>query len=153
MKRVIFGSNSNSRLQDITLLFGRVSLGIVLIAHGWQKFAVDGIDGVGQWFGSLGIPMPIAAAAFAATVELLGGILLILGLAVRVVGPLIAIDMLGAFIFVHAANGLFVIDGGWEFVLVVATLALVIAGLGAGRIAVDPLIVGRRVQQAEHAAV
>jgi len=143
MTTLIFGTNTSSTRQDISLLIGRIALGIVLIAHGWQKFFTFGISGATASFEQMGIPLAGAAAVFAALVELAGGILLIVGLAVPLVGLLIAIDMAGALLFVHAPNGVFVGDGGYELVLVIGALGVVFAGLGAGSYAIDRLISSR----------
>ena len=129
MTTLIFGSTTNSTRQDVALLIGRVALGVVLIAHGWQKFFSYGISGVAANFDTMGVPLPAASATFAAVVELVGGILLIIGL-----------DMAGALLFVHAPNGVFVDGGGYELVLVIGALAVVFAGLGAGAYAIDRLI-------------
>lgn len=144
MTSLIFGSTATSTRQDITLLIGRVALGVVLIAHGWQKFFTYGIDGATASFEQMGIPLAGAAAVFAAVVELVGGILLIVGLAVPLVGLLVAIDMIGALLFVHAPNGVFVGDGGYELVLVIGALGVVFAGVGAGGYALDRLFAGER---------
>lgn len=144
MTNLIFGSTTASTRGDITLLIGRVALGIVLIAHGWQKFFTYGIDGTTASFEQMGIPLAAAAAIFAAVVELVGGILLIVGLAVPLVGLLVAVNMIGALLFVHASNGVFVGDGGYELVLVIGALGVVFAGVGAGGYALDRLIAGRQ---------
>ena len=140
MTTLLFGSSTTSTRQDIALLIGRIALGIVLIAHGWQKFFTFGISGATASFEQMGIPLAGAAAVFAAVVELVGGTLLILGLATPLVGLLVAIDMAGALLFVHAPNGVFVDAGGYELVLVIGALGVVFAGLGAGAYAVDRLI-------------
>ena len=144
MTTLVFGSTSTSARQDITLLIGRVALGVVLIAHGWQKFFTYGISGATASFEQMGIPLAGAAAVFAALVELVGGILLIIGFAVPLVGLLVAVDMIGALLFVHAPNGVFVGEGGYELVLVIAALGVVFAGVGAGGYAVDRLLAGKQ---------
>lgn len=144
MTHLIFGPTTTTTRQDLALLIGRIALGVVLIAHGWQKFFTYGIAGATASFEQMGIPLAGAAAIFAATVELVGGILLIVGLAVPLVGALIAIDMIGALLFVHASNGVFVGDGGYELVLVIGALGVVFAGVGAGGYAIDRLIAGRQ---------
>ena len=53
-----------------------------------------------------------SSISIGALVELVGGILLIVGFAVPLVGLLVAVDMAGALIFVHAPNGVFVDAGG-----------------------------------------
>jgi len=140
MTALLLGSPAYSTRQSVALLIGRLALGVVLIAHGWQKFFTFGISGVTASFEQMGIPAAGAAAVFAASVELIGGILLILGVLVPAIGLLVAIDMAGALIFVHASNGVFVDAGGYELVLLIGALGLVFAGLGAGGYAVDRLL-------------
>jgi len=140
MTTLLFGSRTTSTRQDVALLIGRLALGIVLIAHGWQKLFTFGISGTAANFEQMGIPLPTVSASFAVIVELLGGVLLIIGFVVPLVGLLVAINMAGALLFVHASNGIFVGDGGYELVLVIGALGLVFAGIGAGRYAIDGLI-------------
>ena len=129
---------------DLALLIGRLGLGLVYIAHGWQKLVTDGMSATTDGFAAMGIPLPGVSAWFASVVELGGGAALVLGLAVPLVGLLLAVDMLGALVLVHAGNGIFVGDGGYELVLVLLVGSLVLAGLGSGRYGLDPLIFGRR---------
>ncbi len=144
MTSTLFGSTTTSTRQSTALLVGRVALGVVLIAHGWQKYFTFGISGVTASFEQMGVPAAGAAAVFAATVELVGGIALIVGLLVPVVGLLVAVDMAGALLFVHAPNGVFVDAGGYELVLVIGALAVVFAGLGAGAYSIDRLLAGKQ---------
>jgi len=67
----------------------RVMTGLLFAVHGYQKFAA-GIGGVVGFFAKIAIPLPGLMAPFIATLELVGGILLILGLATRVLGCLFA---------------------------------------------------------------
>ncbi|MFD8529594.1 DoxX family protein [Streptosporangium canum] len=131
-------------LYDLAALIARIVLGVVLIAHGWQKLSDGGLDAAAAWFTSMGIPMARVAAAFSIVVEFGGGILLILGLLTPLVGLLIAVDMLGAFIFSHMRKGVFVSEGGFELVGALGSAALLLAAGGAGRISLDHLIFGRR---------
>jgi putative oxidoreductase len=140
MTTLLFGPRTTSTRQDVALLIGRIALGVVLIAHGWQKFFSFGITGVAASFDQMGVPLSTMSATFAAVVELAGGIALIVGLAVPLVGVLVAIDMAGALLFVHAPNGVFVADGGYELVLLIGALGVLFAGIGAGGYAVDRLI-------------
>ena len=123
-------------VQDLALLAARVLLGVVLIAHGWQKLD-QGIQGTATGFDSMGIPAPLAAAYFATFVELVGGALLVLGLFTRLVGVLVVGNMLGAFWFTHRGTEVFVNEGGWELVAMIGALALGLVAVGAGRISVD----------------
>lgn len=116
---------------DLALLLLRVVLGIVMLVHGVPKLLHFG--GVAKGFAGMGIPAPTLAAAVAAIAEAGGGVLMLLGIATDIAGVLFVIDMLGAIIFVHAAKGFSAGKGGWEFPLVLLTMALAIAFAGPGR--------------------
>lgn len=76
---------------------------LVRLYWGWQ-FAQDGwgklhhLHRVTGYFGSLGIPHPGLVAPFVSVVELVGGILLILGLASHITGLVLAINMFVAYL-------------------------------------------------------
>ena len=129
--------------RDLALLIARIGLGVVFIAHGWQKLVTNGVDGTAGFFASVGVPLPTVSAWFATLVELVGGGLLVLGLAVPVAGLLLAVDMIGAWLFVHRGSGVFVADGGWELVLALGVGSLVLAAVGAGRYSIDHLLASR----------
>ena len=131
-------------VRDLGLLLARALLGVVLIVHGGQKLFSNGVEGTGAFFESVGVPAARAAAGFAGTVELVGGILLVLGLLTQLVAVLVVVVMAGAYIYVHQAAGIYAADGGWELVAVIG-LAVVVFGLvGPGRYSLDALIAGRR---------
>lgn len=129
-------------LRSLLTLLGRIGVGIILIAHGWQKLMTWGIPATTENFGKMGIPFPHIAAWYATIVELAGGILLILGIALPLVGLAVAIDMAGAILFVHLPHGLFAPEG-FELPLAVgaATLAM---SFNAGTWSVDHGLFGRR---------
>lgn len=129
--------------RDLALLLARVVLGVVLVAHGWQKVNEWGLDGTSASFEKMGVPAPTLSAWFAAAVELGGGVLLVLGALTPLVALLVVANMAGAFWFVHKDGGVFVAEGGWELVAVIAAAALALAGAGAGRLSVDGIL-GRR---------
>ncbi|MBF4606026.1 DoxX family protein [Curtobacterium sp. VKM Ac-1393] len=114
----------------------RIVLGVVFIAHGAQKFA-QGIPNVAQGFSGMGVPLADVAAPLVAGLELVGGVLLVLGVATRVVGVLLAVDMVVAGLLAHATAGFFSQDGGFEYVLVLAVGSLVVALTGPGRFSLD----------------
>ncbi|MVZ91965.1 DoxX family membrane protein [Microbacter sp. ANSKLAB05] len=131
-------------VRDIGLLLARVLLGAVLIVHGGQKLFVNGVDGTGAFFESVGVPAAQAAAAFAGAVELAGGILLVLGLLTQAVAVLVVVVMVGAYSYVHKAAGIYAADGGWELVAVIGLAVAVFGLVGTGRYSLDALIAGRR---------
>lgn len=135
-------------VRDIGLLLARVLLGAVLIMHGGQKLFSNGVEGTGAFFESMGVPAAQAAAAFAGTVELVGGILLVLGLVTQLVAVLVVVVMAGAYFYVHQAAGIYAADGGWELVAVIGLAVAVFGLVGPGRYSVDALIAGRRAAKA-----
>ncbi|MBJ8347889.1 DoxX family protein [Antrihabitans sp. YC2-6] len=128
---------NSSTQRDLALLIARVGLGVVFVAHGWQKFFTTGLDNVTTGFRGMDIPAPRASAIFAAAVELGGGIALIAGVLTSIAGLLLFANMLGAFAFVHIENGVFVSGGGYELVVALGVGALLIAVTGAGKFSID----------------
>ena len=126
--------------KDLALLAARIGLGVVFVAHGAQKLFTFGPAGTADAFAGMGVPAPQLTALLAATVELVGGAALVLGAGVTVAGLLLALDMLGAIVLVHAPNGVFVENGGFELVAALGAGALVLAVTGAGRLGVDHLL-------------
>ncbi len=111
----------------------RLGVGIIFAAHGWQKFS-GGLDGVAQFFGGVGIPLPEVSAFIVAFVELIGGIGLILGVFTRYWALLLSIVMIVAIFTVKLPNGLLGMQGrpGYELdlALLVGCLALLFTGPG-----------------------
>lgn len=129
---------------EISLGVLRIVTGIIFAAHGYQKFFLMGIDGTTGFFTGLGIPLPGIAALVVATVELIGGISLALGLFTRLIAIPLAIDMASAIFFFHRG---FFVPRGIEFVtmLMVSAIALSIGGPGA--FSIDRMIGGTRHKQ------
>src|SRR2546422_94584 len=110
----------------------RLVVGVAFVMHGGQKLFVYGVSGTAAFFGSLGIPAPLAAAVVVTFVEFLGGIALVIGFRTRWAAVLLAIDMLVAIVTVHLRHGFFVPDGiEFPLILLGATLTLMLAGPGA----------------------
>ncbi|MFT7369925.1 MAG: putative oxidoreductase [Alteromonas macleodii] len=116
----------------------RVSLGVVLLAHGLLKVYVFTIPGTVGYFDTLGLPA--IAAYLTIFAEFAGGTALILGLYSRLVAAL-SLPLLIGSVWVHAANGwLFSApNGGWEFPLLLVTLAVAITVQGGGAFALRKL--------------
>lgn len=137
-------TGATGAVSNIVILLARVAVGVTLFAHGWQKFFTDGIDATAQGFDAMGVPAATVSAVFAAAVELVGGALLVIGLLTPLVAVLVVIDMAGAFWFAHRAAGtIFVGDGGYELVLVLAAGAALVGAVAGGRFGVDGLLRGR----------
>ena len=119
---------------DAALLILRLALAAILLYHGLPKVMNFGATVGG--FQTMHVPAPTLTAAFAVLVEVIGGILILLGIAVDVVGVLVVIHMLGAIVTVHWANGFDFTKGGWEHPFSVLIMALVLALAGPGDYAV-----------------
>lgn len=129
--------------RPVVLLVARVAVGVIFLVHGYQKFATMGIAGTTEFFESVGIPLAGIAAPAVAALEVLGGLALILGAALPIAGTLLALDMVGAIVFVHGANGL-AGEGGYEFVLALAAASLAVGFTGGGAFALDNVLLRRR---------
>lgn len=128
----------------LALLVLRVAIGAVFIAHGAQKVFVYGFAGTSGSFAAMGVPLASAVGPLVAVLELVGGVLIVLGLATRVVAAALAVDMLVAIVLVHLPFSIFSADGGYELPLVLAATALTLAVAGAGRLSVDAVLTQRR---------
>jgi putative oxidoreductase len=121
----------------------RIVAGFLFAAHGWQKFNEFTIAGTQAAFAQMGVPAANIAAPVIATLELVGGVALILGVLTRVFAALLAVNMLGALFLVHAPAGIYAATGGYELVLILAAAALAVALVGAGKVSVDKILFGR----------
>jgi putative oxidoreductase len=100
--------------------------------HGYQKWFLYGISGVEKFFTDMEIPVPGISAIVVSTVELAGGLLLILGLFTRYAAILLAVIMIVAMTQVHLQAGFF-LPQGFEFTfnLLAALIAILLCGPGA----------------------
>jgi putative oxidoreductase len=126
--------NFLNRLHPLGLLVLRLALGVVMIAHGYQK-VFGGMPQFMQMLQHMGIPAWMAYLTVAA--EFGGGILLVAGFLTRLAALAIFIDMVVAIIKVHLHNGLFSKNGGFEFPMVCGAIAFSLIWSGAGPIAMD----------------
>lgn len=131
-------------MMNIGLLIIRLVIGVLFVGHGAQKlfgwFGGYGIKGTGGWFESLGMKPGAAMALLAGLAELIGGILIALGLLTPLAGIMIAGTMLMAIIKVHAPNGLWATTNGYEYNLTLLAVAVGIALIGPGQYALDAIL-------------
>jgi len=124
---------------DWGLAILRGVVGFTFFMHGWQKLFEIGIPGLTQMFGMMGVPMASVTGPLVGTLELVGGALLLVGLASRLAAILLAIDMLVAILLVHLPGGFFLPDGV-ELVLLLFAGAVTVVLAGPGAFAVDRVI-------------
>jgi putative oxidoreductase len=122
------------------LLLLRVVVGGTMAAHGAQKlfgwFDGPGLDGVKGMLGNFGFRLPGLMALGLALTEC-AGLLFALGFLTPLAALGIVVVMLNAIALVHFKNGFWNGNGGYEFNLVLLTVAAAVAATGPGRFSVD----------------
>ena len=125
-------------VQDIGLLVARLTLGLVLVAHGWQRFT----HGIGPTVDTLkhyGLPEPQLFAWGATVLEVIGGALLIFGLLTPIVAAFVVAEQVMVIAWLRWHNGLWQATNGIEYPVALAALSLILVVFGAGRTGVDML--------------
>ncbi|MDQ3339023.1 MAG: DoxX family protein [Myxococcota bacterium] len=119
----------------------RVVLGVTFAMTGWGK--LHNLDAITRYFESLGIPSASVQAPLVAALELVGGVLVLLGLGTRVVSLLLAVVMAVALYTAIWPNvaGVRELLGSIEAAYLAAFLYL--AAHGAGAVSVDHLAARR----------
>jgi len=124
-----------SNLQSISLLAARLIVAYGFWTPAWKKFG--NIDAVASWFATLGIPFPLINAYLSASTEILGVILLTLGLMTRLISIPLIVIMLVAIFTVHLPNGFHAAENGFEIPLYYMLFLSLFLSFGAGKISVD----------------
>ena len=117
---------SQDRQVATAALLLRLALGTMFIAHALLKYFVFTLDGTAQYFGSFGLPPALGYVTFAA--ELVGGVMLVLGVYTRWVALALVPFLLGA-TWAHLGNGWLFSGkgGGWEYPVFLTLAAIVLA--------------------------
>lgn len=123
--------------QDIAPLVLRVALGIIFVWHGYDKVMVKGVPAIGGFLGSLGFPMPELFAYILGYGELIGGLMLIVGLLTHWVAKFDLIVAVVAFFTVHLSKGFAIAGGGYEFIVLIGAAAASLVITGAGKYSLD----------------
>lgn len=126
---------SQSTLDDLAKVLLRLSLGVLILLHGWAKVR-NGIGGVEGLLVMKGLPAFLAWGVYVG--EVLAPLLLIAGVYTRMAAALVAINMLVAVALAHLSHlGQFTNSGGWRLELQAMFLvaAIAVLMLGAGRYA------------------
>ena len=139
LRSFLVGTTINARSTDLGLLFLRVFSGLALaLAHGRGKFPpsqrfVENTE-------KMGFPLPEVFAWAAAGAELIGGVLLAIGLLTRPSATLIVATMATAAYLGHAGDPF----GAKEKALLFGVVALLFLFSGAGRFSLDAFIGGSK---------
>src|SRR5690242_612882 len=119
---------------NVGLLILRIVIGGTVALHGSQKvfgaFGGPGIEGTHGMVRKLGLRPSRPLAVLLAGTELLGGLLLVLGLLTPVAAAAVAGVMLSATRVVHWEQGFFATNGGYELPLALGGAAIALAFAG-----------------------
>ncbi|MCO4844789.1 MAG: DoxX family protein [Sulfurovum sp.] len=132
--------NILSKGEDIALLFARLTLAYGFYEPAMQKWS--DISSVASWFGTIGIPFPTLNAYLVASTELLGVLLLTLGLFTRLISLPLIVIMIVAITTVHLTHGFSAGDNGFEIPLYYMLFLAIFASFGAGKFSLDHLLFG-----------
>jgi putative oxidoreductase len=126
---------------DLGLLIVRLVVGLLFAGHGAQKlfgvFGGAGIDGTAGMFDKIGLRPGALQARAAGTAEFLGGLLLAPGLFTPFAAAALIGVMTTAVITVHAPNGIWNANRGYEYNLVLASVVFALSAIGAGAWSLD----------------
>lgn len=134
-------TNTSEYLQSASLLFARLT-----VAYGFYDPAIkklSNIEGIAGWFSSIGIPFPLFNAYMAGITEILGVILLSLGLFTRFISIPLIVVMLVAIFTVHYSNGFSAGDNGFEIPFYYMLFLLTFLSHGAGKFSLDKFLFGK----------
>jgi putative oxidoreductase len=127
----------DQRTAPYGILLLRVALGVMFLAHGLTKLLVFTPAGTAGFFESIGFPGFLAYPVIA--FEVIGGLLLVLGVYARWIAAAAVIQLFMAST-VHFGNGWGFANpnGGWEYPIFLTIAAAVIALAGDGAAALRP---------------
>ena len=125
-------------LRSPALLLARL-----VVAYGFYEPAMmkwADISATAKWFGDMGIPLPTLNAYMAATTEMLGVVLLTLGLFTRIISLPMIVIMIVAITTVHLSNGFTAGNNGFEIPLYYMLFLLIFVSHGAGKFSIDHIL-------------
>jgi putative oxidoreductase len=125
----------------IARLLLRLTVGGFFVGHGTQKlfgwFGGHGLEATAAGFERMGMRPGKANAVAAGAGEAVGGALLAVGLATPLAASLLTATMITAIEKVHAKNGPWLSNGGYEYNVVLIAAALLVVEAGPGGLSLD----------------
>ncbi len=126
---------------DVGILILRLVAGLIFAGHGAQKaFGWWGGPGPAGWHGAMehmGFRPASLFAWVSMLAELVGGILLVLGLLTPVAAALLVAQSVVIIVHAHLPKGFWNMRGGYEFPLMLGAAAVALGLVGAGSISLD----------------
>ena len=134
-KKLVEGTG---KLHDVQLILFRLVLAYGF--YGPATMKVKNLEGVAEWFGSMSYPFPMVSAILAMTTEVLGVILLTLGLGTRIIALPMMFIMVVAIFTTHISNGFAAGDNGFEIPLYYFLMLMALVVFGSGKYSLDHLV-------------
>ena len=128
------------RLEPYTWPLIRMTAGLMLVPHGWGKIFGGGLEGTAGFMAKVGLEPAYPLALYIALLELVGGILLALGLFTRLIAALVVGFMTVAAFYIHLGNGFLWINRGFEYPLFWGLVCAAIVIRGGGPMSLDAKI-------------
>jgi len=97
-------------------------------------------NGIVVWFSSMGMPLPKLNAFLATGTETIGIVLILLGLATRIISIPLMVVMIVAIATVHLGNGFEAGNNGFEIPIYYMLMLFSLLITGPGKISLDALI-------------
>lgn len=135
-------------VRSLALLLARVGLGGILILHGWRRWQQQGMDSQIAYLRTFGTPFANYAAWGATVLELVGGVMLIIGLLVPLVSAAVVAEQVLIIAYTtwyrgwsltHVNGAQATWNGGYEYNVILGLLALVLLVFGSGTVGIDRL--------------
>jgi putative oxidoreductase len=122
---------------DLAYLVVRVTVGVMLIPHGWLKVMAMGPAAVAGYLTRLGLEPALPLAYLIMTLETIGAVMITVGLFTRPVAVLLVIEFIVLTIVVHVPRGYGMGVNGIEFPLMWGLMLLAVALRGGGPWSLD----------------
>lgn len=125
-------------VRDIALLLSRILMGVVLLAHGWHRWQIAGLAKEVAVLDAADIGNATSIVWLVIGFEIVGGVLLIFGLATPLVGLGIVVLNVATIVLLHP-DEFYAHQNGWEYNAVQAAVGLLLLAHGSGRAGLDNL--------------
>ncbi|MDO5735310.1 MAG: DoxX family protein [Propionibacteriaceae bacterium] len=135
-------------VRDISLLLARILMGVVLLAHGWHRWQVMGVGREVALLEASDIGNPGTIVWLVIGFEIVGGILLVFGLATPLIGLGIVVLNTGTIVLLRSQE-FYAHLHGWEYNAVQAAVGLLLLAHGSGRAGLDNLFLNPKGDDTE----
>lgn len=122
---------------DLAYLIVRVTVGLMLIPHGWMKVTSFGVAGVTGMLAKYGTPAPELFAYLIMALETVGGVMIAFGFLTRPIAAMLVIEFAVIIFVAHWPRGYSSSAGGIEYPLMWGLILLAVALRGGGPWSVD----------------